>query len=208
MENKRYILFTAGRGPVECGLAVQGVQMRFKKYLDSQNIKYDIVNSQLGEVRQSISTILFCIHVNQNTNIEQWIGTIQWICKSPIRKYSKRKNWFIKCCEINMPDTQKINLHDITVQAYKSSGPGGQHRNKVETAIRIIHHPTKTIVTASDSKSKLQNKKSAMAKLKAAILLKNQEAQQNFEADEWTNKLEIESGNPTKGFYGLKFTEV
>ena len=208
MKKKIYILFTAGRGPVECGLAVQGIQMRFKKFLEAQDINYEIVSSHLGQLNQSIDTIIFRVEIDSRSKMDQWIGTIQWICKSPVRKYSKRKNWYIKCCEVFFPDTKSINLKDITVQAFKASGPGGQHRNKVETAIRIIHNPSGIIVTASDSKSKAQNKKRALQKLKENLNKVNRQTQQNFNLKEWSSKIEIQRGRPTKVFYGIKFIEV
>lgn len=208
MKKNKYILFTTGRGPAECGLALLGVQRKFKKFLESHSLRYDIVKQQLGSVNGSIETILFKVEYDKNCVVKQWFGTIQWICKSPIRKYSKRKNWYIKCCEIDMPQTISINLKDIVIQAYKASGPGGQHRNKVETAIRIIHQPTGTIVTAADSKSKAQNKKRALVKLEEKLNLLNRTIQSDFELDEWTSKTAVERGNPSKVFYGLKFTEV
>ena len=85
MKKYRYILFTAGRGPVECGLAVQGVQMRFKKYLDTENTDYEIVRQQQGQVQRSIYTIIFKVERKSNARIEEWLGTIQWNCKSPVR---------------------------------------------------------------------------------------------------------------------------
>ena len=208
MKKYRYILFTAGRGPVECGLAVQGVQMRFKKYLDSENTDYEIVRQQLGQVQRSIDTIIFKVERKSNARIDDWLGTIQWICKSPVRRYSKRKNWFIKCCEVYMPDETSVNLKDITEQAYRASGPGGQHRNKVETAIRLIHNPTGLIVTASDSRSKAQNKKRALAKLQGLLADQNRQMQQDFNIEEWSSKIEIQRGNPAKVFHSEKFTEL
>ena len=205
---KTYILFTAGRGPLECGLALHGIQMRFKLYLEDQHINYEIVKEHRGQLSQSTETIVFEIDRQEISKVEPWIGTIQWICKSPIRKYSKRKNWYIKCCEISMPSTMAINLSDIIIQAYKASGPGGQHRNKVETAIRIIHKPTGIIVTAADSKSKVQNKKRALDKLEQKLKQLNRKLQFEYELDEWALKIEIERGNPSKVFYGPKFVEV
>lgn len=208
MKKHKYILFTAGRGPVECGLAVQGVQMRFKKFLEAQELNYEIVRHQLGPIGHSIETIVFRVEIDNISKLEDWYGTIQWINKSPIRKFSKRKNWYIKCCEIFIPDNKAINLKDITVQAFKASGPGGQHRNKVETAIRITHKPTGIIVTAADSKSKAQNKKRALAKLKESLIHQNHLKVEQSNLTEWSSKIDIQRGNPAKVFYGTKFIEL
>ena len=208
MKKFNYISFTAGRGPEECGLAVQGIQLRFKKYLTKEGIDYEVVDQQFGTNQRSLETIVFKIEKRHSIKTEPWLGTIQWICKSPLRKYSKRKNWFIKCCEVIKSKKVSLNLNDITVQVYKASGPGGQHRNKVETAIRIIHLPTGTIVTAAETKSKVQNKKRALEKLEEKLRALSQENLSKSNLNEWANKLEIERGNPVKVFYGAKFTEV
>ena len=207
MKKHQYILFTAGRGPIECGLAVQGVQRRFKKFLEAKDLNYEIARQQIGPIPRSLDTIVFKVDTDKIPDIENWLGTIQWISKSPVRKFSKRKNWYIKCCEVLMPDNKSINLKDITVQAFKASGPGGQHRNKVETAIRIIHKPTGIIVSATDSKSKAQNKKRALVKLKESLIQQNRLSLEQFNLKEWSSKIEIQRGNPVKVFYGAKFTE-
>lgn len=207
MKNYKYILFTAGRGPVECGIALLGIQKKFKDFLNIKNLNYEIVKQQLSHKNQAMDTILFKVELDDISKVADWFGTIQWICKSPIRKYSKRKNWFIKCCEVFMPENLSVDPNDLKIQAYKSSGPGGQHRNKVETAIRIIHRPTGTIVTAADAKSKAQNKKRAIDKMQEKLNQLNHEQQVNAELEEWAAKIEIERGNPTRVFKGLRFVE-
>lgn len=58
-----------------------------------------------------------------------------------------------------------VRKSDLIIQFYRGSGPGGQHRNKVETACRIIHKPTNLSACSTKFKSQLQNKKSAFIKL-------------------------------------------
>lgn len=59
----------------------------------------------------------------------------------------------------------QVTKCDLEITYYRSSGAGGQHRNKVSTACRIKHIPTGITTTAEDSKSQNQNKKSAFKKL-------------------------------------------
>ena len=205
MKKETYILFTAGRGPVECGLAVQGIQNRFKKYLNTKDIVFEIISQKKGSLNNSMDTILFKVHITDDTILNPWIGTLQWICKSPIRKFHKRKNWYIKSQVINPPEQTDVNINDVAVQTYRASGPGGQHRNKVETAIRIIHKSTNIIVTASDGKSQAQNKKKAWQKLEAKLKAQRNNTLQDFNLEQWTSQIEIERGNSVKTFTGLKF---
>jgi len=205
MKKETYILFTAGRGPVECGLAVQGIQNRFKKYLAAEKVSFEIVSQKKGELNNTLETIVFKVFTTKKAILDPWLGTIQWICKSPIRKFSKRKNWFIKCEEISVPKKIEMNMKDVVVQTYRASGPGGQHRNKVETAIRIIHNGTGVIVTASDGKSQAQNKKKALQKMEDKLKSLNADYLQNHNLEQWTSQIQIERGNPVKTFSGLKF---
>lgn len=207
MKNSKYILFTAGRGPRECGLAVHGVQKQFRKYLEELEVKYEIINQQNGDFIKSIETIVFRVNVTNYEVIKPWIGSVQWVCKSPIRKMHKRKNWFIKCEEIFINEEVKFNRDKVKVQSFRASGPGGQHRNKVETAIRLIHEESGMIVTATDGKSQAQNKKKAWIKLEEMIKQKNTSVLKNFNTDQWTSQLEIERDKPVKTFRGIKFKE-
>lgn len=203
MKKYKYILFTSGRGPIECSLAVHGIQKRFRRFLETKELKYSIIQQSLGDVKQSLDTIVFKVESNDFMN--EWIGTLQWVCTSPIRKFSKRKNWFVKSCEVFKSDEKKLEKGDVEIQSYKASGPGGQHRNKVETAIRVIHRSSGLMVTASESRSKIQNLNLAMRKLEAKLSEENSKRESEFNTQEWLSKLTIERGNPKKVFYGLKF---
>ena len=65
--------------------------------------------------------------------------------------------------------TVEISDEDLDVVAYRGSGPGGQHRNKSSTAIRLTHRPSGLVTSAEDSRSQWQNLQSAKAKLAEAL---------------------------------------
>jgi len=198
---------TAGRGPVECAIAVSGIQERFKQYLMKQNIEFHIISQTFGSIKGSIETIVFELKLTDSRKIEAWIGTHKWKCDSPVRKFQKRKNWFIKCEKVALPEKVELLESDVIYQTFRASGPGGQHRNKVETAVRIIHNKSGIIVTATDGKSQHQNRKKAWEKLNNKIEELNSSSCQKQNFDQWISQLEIERGNPIKTFEGLKFKE-
>ena len=110
-----------------------------------------------------------------------------------------------------------LTKKDFIVQPFKGSGPGGQHRNKNATAIRIIHPDSGAVGESQKHKSQLQNKKEAFKNLvntaefkkwhriKVAELLRDKE-QQKKEWDRWMHPVnfKVETYDSNKG----KFVEI
>lgn len=205
METK-IIQITSGRGPAECCWVVAQVLKLFIKALKEEQMSYTILQKEQGTENRTIQSVTVQIEgKGLSLFLESWKGTIQWIGKSKSRVYHKRKNWFIGLYEIENNQTFQIDEKDIMYQATRSSGPGGQHVNKVSSAIRAIHKPSNIQVLVMDSRSQHQNKKIAKQRLQEKVAELQLQALQKHVKHQWENHLKVDRGNPVKVFKGSDF---
>jgi peptide chain release factor 1 len=95
--------------------------------------------------------------------------------------------------EVEEVDAIDINPADLKVDTYRASGAGGQHINKTESAIRITHMPTGTVVECQDERSQHKNRARAMSLLASRLLSAEQEKQHAEQS--LTRKLQVGSGD-------------
>lgn len=195
---KQIIQITSGKGPVECEFFVEEAFSLMKKEMKLMKINFKILDSVEGE-NAGFQSVTF--EVEEGTEfLNSWKGSIQFISKSKFRPHHQRKNWFIGVFEIENFFELKIDEKDLEFQTMRSSGNGGQNVNKVNSAVRVIHLPTKIQAVAMDSRSQLENKKIVIERLKLKILEINTQKSSKQKQNQWANHLQLERGNPKKIF--------
>ncbi len=130
---------------------------------------------------------------------------------SPFNAAGKRQTSIVSCDV--MPDIEEdldveINMDDLRIDTYRSSGAGGQHINKTSSAIRITHLPTGIVVTCQNERSQFQNKDKAMQMLKTKLLLLKQQENAEKISDIRGDVKEIGWGNQIRSYVLQPYTMV
>jgi peptide chain release factor len=98
-----------------------------------------------------------------------WRGTVQWVEQSPFRPEHKRKNWFVGVETLEPVADTFFDVRDVRWETMRASGPGGQHVNRTESAVRVTHIPTGIQAGAMEEPSQHRNRKLALARLARKI---------------------------------------
>lgn len=202
----KIIQITSGKGPAECTLAVAFALREMIKEAGEKNLRYETLHRQTGTEPSTLySATLQLSGAGLTAFIQSWQGALLWIAQSPYRRYHKRKNWFIGIHVFDLNQLPVWNETEIEFQTMRSSGPGGQNVNKVETAVRAIHLKSGVQVVANESRSQLQNKKLAIQKLKTAYeTWQIAQLQQSVQAQWWQHH-NLERGRPNRIYAGRTF---
>lgn len=196
---KIYLQITSGRGPAECCRVVALVLERIMEQAKKMGLNTEVLEREQGVINRTLFSATLSIEGKGCEDIvKEWEGTIQWIAQSPYRIYHKRKNWFIGVNSFIVPDIKDANEKEIEYQTLRASGPGGQHVNKTESAVKATHISSGLSVTASDQRSQLQNKKLATERLLIKLAAWNIEQSMQAAQKNWNNHNNLQRGNPVK----------
>lgn len=194
---------TSGKGPDECRWVVERLAQAFTREGVQQGLSCEIL-----EEHEALPASLL-IRVSGDgakAFAQERIGTILWVGDSPFRPGHRRRNWFVGVAPAPSPESvPDLRDEDIDFQTMRASGPGGQHVNKTDSAVRATHRPTGMVSTAQEQRSQHANRK--LAKLKLAIMLEERRtgALKDAQVEQWASHQNLERGNPVRTYTGPLF---
>lgn len=208
-KNNAIISFHPGAGGTEAQDWAQMLYRMITRWAERHNYKYKLVDWLDGEEAGLKSATIIVEGLNAYGYLKAENGVHRLVRVSPFDSAGRRHTSFASIevmPEFDNIDKVEIRDEDIEVTAHRSSGAGGQHINKTDSAIRILHKPTGIVVGCQTERSQLQNKETAMKMLKAKLMeIKLRERLDTIE-DIQGNKTNIEWGAQICSYVFMPYT--
>lgn len=209
--NNAIVTLHAGAGGTEAQDWAQMLYRMYSRYCERRGYKVEVLDMLDGE-EAGIKSITFAVNgLNAYGYLKAEKGVHRLVRISPFDANKRRQTSFASVEIMPEIDTDVdiiIEDKDLKVDTYRSSGAGGQHVNKTESAIRITHLPTGIVVSCQTQRSQIQNREHAMMMLKSKLVeLKEREQMEEAMAIKGEIK-KIEWGSQIRSYVFCPYTMV
>ncbi|MCL2056318.1 MAG: peptide chain release factor 2 [Oscillospiraceae bacterium] len=209
--NNAILTFHAGAGGTEAQDWVEMLYRMYTRWAERHGYKYRILDYLDGEEAGIKSASILIEGINVYGYLRSEAGVHRLVRISPFDSSGRRHTSFASVevvPEINEDIKVEIDEKDLRVDTYRSSGAGGQHVNKTDSAVRITHLPTGIVTSCQNERSQRQNRETAMKMLKSKLLeIKEREHLDRVEDIKGEHK-EIGWGSQIRSYVFMPYTLV
>ncbi|WP_315808919.1 peptide chain release factor H [Pseudomonas sp. C9-3] len=195
---------SAAQGPDECALAVAKALQRLQREAETLEVETRVIEEEAGPRRGTLLSVLLALEGEAAAALaEDWSGTLQWICASPYRPNHGRKNWYFGGARFSAPPASLEG--QVRFETLRSSGPGGQHVNTTDSAVRATHTATGLSVKVQSERSQHANKRLALLLIARKLEERADQADSELRAERRLVHHQLQRGNPRRVFRGERF---
>ncbi len=207
-ERNIYLEIRAGTGGDEAAIFAGDLFRMYSRFAETQGWQIELVSAHHGEhggFKEVIARIIGQA-VYAQLKFESGTHRVQRVPETE----SQGRVHTSACTVAIMPEVEEIddiqiNSDELRIDTYRSSGAGGQHVNKTDSAIRITHLPTGVVVECQDERSQHKNRAKAMSLLKSRLLDREQSKQRQQQAE--TRKSLVGSGDRSERIRTYNFPQ-
>jgi len=201
--NNAFLFIQAGAGGTEAQDWAQMLARMYTRWCERHGFSIETVEDHPGDVA-GLKSITFRISGERAYGwLKNEIGVHRLVRISPFNANGKRQTSFASVDvwpDIDDSIEIDINEKDLRIDTYRSSGAGGQHVNKTDSAVRITHIPTNTVVTCQNERSQIQNKEMAMKMLRSKLYDLELQKRAAEDAAAKANQKKIEWGSQIRNY--------
>ena len=175
----------------------------YTRWCEKNNYKIIVLDYQDGDEAGLKSVSILVEGLNAYGYLKNEKGVHRLVRLSPFDSNNRRHTSFASVeitPEIDQDTTIEIDEKDLKIDVYRSTGAGGQGVNTTDSAVRITHLPTKTVVTCQNERSQIQNKEQAMKVLRNKLLLRKIEEQEQELNKIKGNQMNIDFGSQIRSY--------